>query len=670
MSTPTSPVPTAEMDKTTTKRDPRGEWVKNQQGLDIFVVKSNASFEKFYVAQRTCSSDKEWEDCLAAMKRELPQGFRVDESSIYCNFIKKVLQDYSKNHPIVQAKPWCRDGLIWQMAGISRWDIREKEEGKVFHRFLMAENELGTLSRQELVSMIPVLLLDVKPSHKVLDICASPGSKTKQVLSMMHQKGGALPSGVVIANEFDPSRCDKLVSNVGRVMSPCLITVNHEGGAFPELQIADNKKLLFDRIVCDVPCSGDGTIRKNPNVWDNWTPGSGNSRHFIQYNIIERAVEMLEVGGLVAYSSCAINPIENEAVLGRLIALSQGAIQLVNVEGRLPGFNWAAGHTAWKVFDSEMNEYANFKDVPEKVAKTQIHPAMFSSNYQPTTDTDFHLERCRRLLPHHNDCGGFFVALLKKVRELPWENCENSSEMEHPEFLSARLKRKYRGTTDSHNKAKKSKQPHHKLSNRNKPVKNMWLRRSFFNYLDESDELRDDLAFYAFPDYLQNRSLYYASTSGKDTKVYLTNQLVKDVVVNNLLEENSPVNLFHAGCKIFERNRKAHNSVQLAIKRENRLMPLIGDKRTVEVCPEDVRKLLHLAEDNQVSLDIEELSQPTVDRLKEISAVGPIKVTCRSPQTGLGQLVLLGHLGNVKIVLNLDKTTLYHAKLMLGDVTL
>ena len=70
----------------------------------------------------------------------------------------------------------------------------------------------------------------------------------------------------------------------------------------------------------------------------------------------------------------------------------------------------------WRVFDSEMNEYEKMEDVPENVAQTQIHRAMFSSNYQPTNQVDYHLERCMRLLPHHNDCGGFFVALLKKTR--------------------------------------------------------------------------------------------------------------------------------------------------------------------------------------------------------------------------------------------------------------
>ena len=73
-------------------------------------------------------------------------------------------------------------------------------------------------------------------------------------------------------------------------------------------------------------------------------------------------------------------------------------------------------YTKWRVFDSEMNEYEKMEDVPENVAQTQIHTAMFSSNYQPTNQVDYHLERCMRLLPHHNDCGGFFVALLKKTR--------------------------------------------------------------------------------------------------------------------------------------------------------------------------------------------------------------------------------------------------------------
>lgn len=82
---------------------------------------------------------------------------------------------------------------------------------------------------------------------------------------------------------------------------------------------------------------GDGTIRKNPTVWKDWSPGSGNSRHFIQFNIAERGLELLKVGGLMAYSSCAINPVENEAVVARLIRQSEGALELVDCREELPG---------------------------------------------------------------------------------------------------------------------------------------------------------------------------------------------------------------------------------------------------------------------------------------------------------------------------------------------
>jgi 16S rRNA C967 or C1407 C5-methylase (RsmB/RsmF family) len=59
----------------------------------------------------------------------------------------------------LEAKPWSKDQLIWQVKETSRWDIKQKEEMKNFHNFIFHENQIGNISRQELVSMVPVLLL-------------------------------------------------------------------------------------------------------------------------------------------------------------------------------------------------------------------------------------------------------------------------------------------------------------------------------------------------------------------------------------------------------------------------------------------------------------------------------------------------------------------------------
>ena len=84
----------------------------------------------------------------------------------------------------------------------------------------------------------------------------------------------------------------------------------------------------------------------------------------------------------------------------------------------LPGFNYAPGFTNWKVFNSEVVEYQNYEQVPDALKKAQIHQGMFA-------DEEFNkknnLDYCLRMLPHHNNDGGFFAALLKKVKPLPWE---------------------------------------------------------------------------------------------------------------------------------------------------------------------------------------------------------------------------------------------------------
>ena len=72
----------------------------------------------------------------------------------------------------------------------SRWELLNSTTG--IHEFICNERLCGNISRQELVSMIPVFLLDVQPHHRILDMCASPGSKTKHVLEIMHAKLNAV----------------------------------------------------------------------------------------------------------------------------------------------------------------------------------------------------------------------------------------------------------------------------------------------------------------------------------------------------------------------------------------------------------------------------------------------------------------------------------------------
>ena len=120
-----------------------------------------------------------------------------------------------------------------------------------------------------------------------------------------------------MANEVDVTRLGRLSKNVRFTSSPCVVLTNHDGQNFPDFSI-HNETVKYDRIVCDVPCSGDGTIRKNPNIFGKkWSPIKGNQRHNLQYNIAERGMELLKVGGIMAYSSCSMNPIENEAVVSR-----------------------------------------------------------------------------------------------------------------------------------------------------------------------------------------------------------------------------------------------------------------------------------------------------------------------------------------------------------------
>ena len=93
--------------------------------------------------------------------------------------------------------------------------------------------------------MVPVRCLDILPHHLVLDMCASPGSKTGQVLEALHGGGGGLPEGGVVACEPNLARATNLYGNIAEFKSPCLMVVSHPGQAFPDLTLVErfSKKL-------------------------------------------------------------------------------------------------------------------------------------------------------------------------------------------------------------------------------------------------------------------------------------------------------------------------------------------------------------------------------------------------------------------------------------------
>lgn len=337
-----------------------------------------------------------------------------------------------------------------------------------FQKFLVSENSVGNITRQEIVSMIPPLLLDVQPGMTVLDLCAAPGSKSAQIIEMVHggeearvrkvlekiarQEGREMspsgmevavekdqadneddysddgrPTGLLIANDVDYRRAQLLIHQCKRLNSPNLIITNHDATLFPSIRVpspegSPARYLKFDRVLADVPCSGDGTARKNLNVWKDWIPGNAIGLHVTQVRILVRSLQMLKVGGRVVYSTCSMNPMENEAVVAAAIDRCGGVdkVALLDRSEALPGLRRKPGLTSWNIMDKSGRTWSSWSSVQE-VKKTEPeggHSKLVESMFPPSEAEHIPLPYCMRVYPHLQDTGGFFIAVLEKRSEI------------------------------------------------------------------------------------------------------------------------------------------------------------------------------------------------------------------------------------------------------------
>lgn len=250
--------------------------------------------------------------------------------------------------------PWCKEGFWVEHKGIG-----EEKRRDIGNRM---EHALGYFYVQEAASMIPPVVLDPKPGEIVLDMCASPGSKASQIAQYMQNKG------LLIANDYKGIRLAPLGINLQRMGITNSIITLMEGRRFKGHQ--------FDKILLDAPCSGTGTIRKSIKTLRMWNPLTIGKIAGQQKQLIKTAFENLKPGGTMVYSTCSLEPIEDENVVTHLLDTYPDA--------KLESF-----------------------DIP-------IERGYVCDEFD---GMKFHkdIQKCLKLWPQDNDTEGFFVAKIKKL---------------------------------------------------------------------------------------------------------------------------------------------------------------------------------------------------------------------------------------------------------------
>ena len=373
--------------------------------------------------------ETEFSSFLKISVEELPIIFRLNKIYTYSESLEEEISELlllNKEHFNKRvSRP--RLNFLDNIYQINSLDKTNEIDSKL-KQILFNENDYGIL-RQELVSMIPINLVDIDESDIILDMCAAPGNKTIQALEIMSEEArikNTLPSGVIISNELDEKRAGNMAHFFKAHFPINIVVTNNKAENLP---IIEDENYRPNIVICDVPCSGDGTLRKNKMVRKKWKIEFGLENHFIQSKILDNAIRQCKNDGYIIYSTCAINPIENEAVVCNILEKYKDEIELINCSKKLRDMKikFREGMIKWKVcidIDKDKNyiwkeKYSDVKnDRNGLIKESMFHEIYTYKNNHPSALFKFtdplNLRNCVRIYSHENNSDCFFIALIHK----------------------------------------------------------------------------------------------------------------------------------------------------------------------------------------------------------------------------------------------------------------
>ena len=281
---------------------------------------------------------EEYPSFLASYEKERSYGLRLN--TLKCADVSAI-KEYN-----LRSVEWCKDGYYY---------VADERPGKsVLH-------EGGAFYIQEPSAMSVVESMDIREGDAVLDLCAAPGGKSSQIACKLDG------TGILISNEIIPSRAKILSQNIERMGVRNCVVLNES----PD-RLSSRFEGMFDRILVDAPCSGEGMFRKNPLAVGEWSEQNVEACKKRQLSILVEAAKMIKSDGIIAYSTCTFSMQENEEVVGEFLADNP---------------------------DFEVQE-SSFK---------------FSRGYAIGDDVlNFQLAKTNRIFPHKVEGEGHFFAILKR----------------------------------------------------------------------------------------------------------------------------------------------------------------------------------------------------------------------------------------------------------------
>ena len=282
---------------------------------------------------------------LDANELPLKQSIRVNTLKIHPEELKKRLDK----------KGFELETLEWISYGFKI--LKEAINLGSLHEYLQ-----GYFYIQNIVSMLPAIILDPQPDNIVIDMCAAPGGKATHLAQLMNNQGS------LILIERNRKRIPALEMNLRRMGVINSIVLNFDAQDLYKLDVK------ADKILLDAPCTGEGLVREDPTRKRSKTLADINKMAKMQIKLLDAGLKALKPGGELLYSTCSIAPEENEFVINDVLnEFDNYSILKINLNYGINGYN--------SIFDRELR-----KDLMNSI----------------------------RLFPHIDDTIGFFLCLIQR----------------------------------------------------------------------------------------------------------------------------------------------------------------------------------------------------------------------------------------------------------------